>query len=141
MKKFIAILMVFSMISVISVSPAFAATNSSNSIVTPQYEQICEVDNGLNVDGKTLLVYGATFGYSNATKCGVTATLQKQSGSSWVTYRTWSATSSSSEPDYVQIDTTLTVASGKYRLLTSHYVTVNGYSEYENIVSPTRTVS
>jgi len=141
MKKILALIVMIAMVGSFSIIPAYAATESSNTIVSPQYVQICQVDNGLTVSGSTLCVYAATFGYSDATKCGVTATLQKLSGSQWSNYKVWSATSPSSHPDYVEIDTSISVSSGQYRLVTSHSVTVGSYTEYEGMTSPTRTVS
>lgn len=141
MKKALALLTMIAILASFSIMPAYASTKSVDSVMSPQYIQICEVDNGLSVSGKTLSLYAATLGYSDATKCGVTATLQKLSGSQWSTYQTWTATSPSSHPDYVEIDKSISVSSGQYRLVTSHSVTVGTFTEYEGMTSPTRTVS
>ena len=131
-KKCLAIIIVLSIICcIVSVSASAAV----------QYEQISSVSNGLTVSGKTLTASAATYGYFDADRCGVTATLQKLSGSSWVDYKVWSATSTSSQPDSVLFSATITVSSGQYRLVTSHSVTVGTYTEYEGMMSPTRTVS
>ena len=131
-KKCLAIIIVLSIICcIVSVSASAAV----------QYEQISSVSNGLTVNGSTLTVTATTYGYFDADRCGVTATLQKLSGSSWVDYRVWTASSPSSHPDYVSFATSITVSSGQYRLVTSHSVTVGTYTEYEGMMSPTRTVS
>lgn len=131
-KKSIALLLSIITIFTIGSLPANAA------VVTPQYEQISSVVSDLEVSGKTLSVSAATYGYFDATNCGVTATLQKLSGSSWTNYKVWSASSPS---DYVIFGTTINVSSGQYRLVTSHSVSVGSSTEYEGMISPTRTVT
>jgi hypothetical protein len=128
----------FALLLVLSIISCFAATSASAAV---QYEQISSVSNELTVSGTTLTVTASTVGYSDATKCGVTATLQKLSGSNWSNYKVWTATSPSSHPDYVLFGTSITVSAGQYRLVTSHSVTVGSTTEYEGITSPTRVVS
>jgi len=143
-KKTLALLLVISMIGYIGSFSASAATMSSskdNGIIHLDYVNISSVSNELTVNGKVLNVYAGTFGYFDVNKCGVTATLQKLSGSSWTNYRVWTATSPSAHPDYVVIDTSVTVTSGQYRLVSSHSVTVGSDTEFEGMMSPTRTVS
>lgn len=115
-----------------------------NSVVaatmSPQYTYISDTENGLDISGTTLYIDAATYGYFDADKCGVTATLQKKSGSSWSTYRAWSATSPSSHPDFVMLNTSISASSGTYRLVTSHSVTVGNATEYEGMMSDEVTV-
>lgn len=137
MKKLTALLLSIALI-IIGATPTFAATRSSKSsaVISPNYVQIAEVDNGLYPDGSVFEIYAATFGYSNATSCYVKAVLQRQSGSSWTNYHTWTATSPSSHEDYVEIDTFYSVPTGyNYRLVTTHSVTVGSNTEYESVTS------
>jgi hypothetical protein len=141
-KKCLVFLLIISIVTCISaVSASAVAISPRGGTIHLNYVQISDVSNGLSADGKTLNVYAATFGYSNATSCGVTATLQKKSGSSWAKYHVWTAHSSSDYPDSTSVDTSITVSSGEYRLVSSHSVTVGTETEYEGMISPVRTVS
>lgn len=138
MKRIFALILVILMLGF---TPAYAETVTNSHTVKPQFVQTSEIDNDLSVDGKTLDIYAATVGYSDATRCGVTVTLQKLSGSSWVKYSSWSATSTSSDPNYVAFSRSISVPNGQYRLVTSHSVTVGSYTEYNSMMSATRIVS
>lgn len=137
MKKLVSLFL----LAVMAVSVGSFSNTASASIISPLYENISDVSCDLDVDGNTLYVDAETYGYFDASKCGVTATLQKYSGSSWTKYRSWSATSPSSHPDFVMFSTKLNVSSGKYRLVTSHSVTVGNTTEYEGLMSDEVTVS
>lgn len=128
-KKCLSIVLILSMIICIGSVSAQATTMS------PMYTNISSVDNDLYSSGKTLYVSAGTYGYLDVDKCGVTATLQKLSGSSWANYKVWTATSPSSHPYYVTIDTSIVVTTGTYRLVSSHSVTMDPVTEYEGITS------
>ncbi len=134
-KKYLSvILMVSILVSIVSIS-AYATTYS------PMFTNISSIDNGLSANGKTLYVDAATYGDFDINSCGVTATLQKQSGSNWTNYKVWSATSPASHPDYVEISTSIVVSAGTYRLVSSHSATMGSYTEYAGMTSDIVTVS
>jgi type 1 fimbria pilin len=141
-KKCLALLLTMTIVlSISAVSASAKAVLPNDDTVHLNYVQISDVAIDLTASGRTLYVTAGTYGYFDATRCGVTATLQKLSGSSWVRYKVWEATSPSSHPDFVVIDTTCTVTPGQYRLVSSHSVTVGSYTELEGMMSPVRTVS
>lgn len=118
----------------INIPHAAAAT------ISPQYVQIFSVTNSLTVDGNFLNVYASTNGYIGTTSCGVTATLQQSTPYGWFTYHSWSSKSTSSNPEYAVASASIYATSGKYRLVTTHYVTVNSYTEYESVTSDIKTI-
>lgn len=123
---------IFSFILLLTVLFSIGTVSTNAITIKPNYVQISDVSNSLVPSGNTLYVTASTSGYFDATRCGVTATLQKQSGSSWSNYKVWSKSSNS---DYVLFGTSINVPSGEYRLVTSHSVTVGSSTEYEGITS------
>ena len=133
---------VISIVLLLAMLFGFSTISASAATASPQYMYISDIVNDLEPNGgKSLYVEAGTYGYFNADKSGVTLTLQKQSGSSWSSYKVWSATSPSSHPDYVLYSATASVSSGNYRLVTSHSVTVDGDTEYEGMTSDVVTIS
>jgi hypothetical protein len=126
MKRTISLILLLTMLF------SIGSISANATVMKPEYTYICDVENCLEPSGNTLYFDAATSGYFNATRCGVTATLQKQSGSSWSNYRVWSKSSNS---DYVLFSTSINVSSGRYRLVTSHSVTVGSSTEYEGMTS------
>lgn len=102
MKKIISLFLV----AIMSISVCTFSNPASASTMSLQYVNISDVSNDLDVSGSTLYIDAETYGYFDAKKCGVTATLQKRSGSSWAKYKSWTSTSPSSHPDYVMFSTT-----------------------------------
>lgn len=123
---------IFSLFLVLTMLIGIGSISVNATEMRPNYTYICDVENNLEPSGNTLYIDAATSGYFNATNCGVTATLQKKSGSSWSNYRVWSKSSNS---DYVLFSTSINVSSGQYRLVTSHSVTVGSSTEYEGMTS------
>lgn len=105
--------------------------------VSIMWEQISFTTNELYVDGNQLTVQGGTFGDFGVDGCYIIAVLQKKSGSSWVTQKTWSKNVNN---DYVALTEYVTVSAGSYRLYTYHGVTYKGHTEATTMVSPTRIV-
>lgn len=131
-KKLLAIILV--LLTMTMASPL--VVNAAD--VSIMWEQISFTSNELYNDGSRLTVQGGTYGDFGVESCYVIAVLQKKSGSSWVTQKTWSKTAKS---DYVVLTEYVTVSAGSYRLYTYHGVTDNGYTEATTMVSPTRIVS
>lgn len=130
-KKFIAIILVLMCVTIMS---PFAVQAADVSIM---WDQISFTVNELSVNGNQLTIQGGTFGYFGVDSCYIIAVLQKKSGSSWVTQKTWTKTA---DADYVALTEYVTVSAGSYRLYTYHGVTDNNYTEATTMVSPTRTV-
>lgn len=126
MKRTISLVLLLTMLF------SIGSISANATVMKPEYTYICDVENCLEPSGNTLYIDAATSGYFNATNCGVTATLQKKSGSSWSNYKVWSKSSNS---DYVLFSTSISVSSGQYRLVTSHSVTVGSSTEYEGMTS------
>ena len=76
-----------SFILLITMLIGIGSVSANATVIRPEYTYICDVENCLDPSGNTLEVEAATSGYFNATRCGVTATLQKWSGSSWSKYQ------------------------------------------------------
>ncbi len=130
-KKLLAIILVFLSMTMIS---QFTVNATDASIM---WVQTSYTINGLHVDGNELCAEGGTFGDFGVDSCYIIAVLQKKSGSSWVTQKTWTKTANN---DYVALTEYVTVSAGSYRLYTYHGVTDNGYTEASTMVSPTRIV-
>ncbi len=130
-KKLLAIILVILSITMIS---QFTVNAADASIM---WVQTSYTINGLTVDGNELCVQGGTFGDFGVDSCYIIAVLQRKSGSSWVTQKSWVETANN---DYVALTEYVTVSAGSYRLYTYHGVTNNGYTEASTMVSPTRIV-
>lgn len=88
----------------------------------------------MSISGKTAYVDAEAQGKSNVSKIKLTVTLQKKSGSSWSTVKTWTDTESS---DYIYISEEKSVSSGTYRVKVTAVFngseTVTTYSETETV--------
>ncbi len=123
---------ILSFVLLLTILFSIGAVSANATTIKLNYVHISDVSNGLEPSGNTLYVTASTSGYFDATRCGVTATLQRQSGSSWSNYKVWSKSSNS---DYVLFGTSINVPSGRYRLVTSHSVSVGSSTEYEGMTS------
>lgn len=130
-RKLVAIILVLLTLAI--ASPLYVSASD----VSIMWEQISFTANELYVDGNRLTVQGGTFGDFGVDSCYIIAVLQKKSGSSWVTQKTWSKTANA---DYVALTEYVTVSAGSYRLYTYHGVTYKGHTEAHTMVSPTRIV-
>ena len=81
--------------------------------IQPRYTYADYVDSWLDVSGGTAYVEAEAAGKSNVTSIRLTVTLQKKSGSSWSSVRSWTESDSS---DFVSLSKELSVSSGTYRV-------------------------
>lgn len=137
-KKFAAVLCAFCML-VGAGTNAMAVTevpaNQVSAIeIQPRYTYADHVEAFLSISGKTAYVDAEAQGKSNVSKIKLTVTLQKKSGSSWSTVKTWTDTDSS---DYVYVSEERSVSSGTYRVKATAVFngseTVTTYSETETV--------
>lgn len=84
-------------------------------VVEPRYAYADYVDATLSISGGTAYVDGEAQGKSNVTKVKITAVLQKKSGSSWSTVKSWSDTASDTYAYISETRSSLT-SSATYRV-------------------------
>ncbi len=108
-------------------SPMYA--NSGD--VQPRYTLARYVDASLSISGSTAYVYVEAEGISSVTKIKITANLQKKSGSSWTTVKSWTQTT---YDNYAVLDESYSPVSSSatyrvsYRAVFNGSETVSGYS-------------
>lgn len=114
------------MLSIVTIVFALAATgyaeptgktgDSSGSEITPYFIAITTCGNDLDISGGIASCYGFTHTRGNYI-ARVVVELQKYENSTWSTIKTWAANGSA---DYVEIDKDYAIASGTYRVKTTH---------------------
>ena len=117
-KKFAAILCAFCMIASVGTSAMAVAEVEPDEVVSaieiqPRYTYADYVDAYLDVSGGTAYVDAEAAGKSNVNSIRMTVTLQKKSGSSWTSVRSWTESDSS---DFVSLSKEASVSSGTYRV-------------------------
>lgn len=137
-KKFAAVLCAFCMLVGAGTNAMAVTEVSANQVsaieIQPRYTYADHVDAFLSISGKTAYVDAEAQGKSNVSKIKLTVTLQKKSGSSWSTVKTWTDTDSS---DYVYVSEERSVSSGTYRVKATAVFngseTVTTYSDTETV--------
>ena len=130
MQKFKAVLLAV-VVMVVSVSTclstAYAAsgkeiTRGQDIVITPRYIYAGFVETNLSISGKTAEVYISLDGNSSAKSVSVTYSLQRKSGSSWSTVKSWSA---SSNTRYINVQSSYSslVSGAQYRVYATFTVT------------------
>lgn len=75
-------------------SPSSPQVSKSGVVISPYYTYASIVQTDLSISGKTATAYVSLDGNSTIKSISVTYRLQKKSGSSWSTVKTWTASSS-----------------------------------------------
>ena len=116
-KKFAAVFCAFCMIASVGTNAMAGAEVQPEEVSAiesqPRYTYADYVDSWLDVSGGTAYVEAEAAGKSNVTSIRLTVTLQKKSGSSWSSVRSWTESDSS---DFVSLSKELSVSSGTYRV-------------------------
>ena len=94
MKRILSIILVLVIVFTISL-PVLAAENEIT--ISPRYSNIAVINAQLSINSNTgVATCRANSGFTGASSQKLTCTLQRKSGSSWVTVKSWSTTSTAS---------------------------------------------
>lgn len=110
----------------------YASTNNNSETVQPRWTTLSTVNASLTItDSNAYCKTTVTTG----SRCTITATmkLQKKSGSSWVTVKTW--TGSATDAVRLSLGKNYTISSGTYRV----YSTVSANGETATAISASKT--
>lgn len=118
MKRFFCVIL-GCLMPFVSVVPVYAGNEALNvnpqGIISPQFTYISYLSPGLSISSSGLATcFGAGAGYFDSYKTVVTAELQKSSGGSWSTIKTWTASATGAA--IASLEKEYYVAHGTYRV-------------------------
>ena len=132
MKKSIKRFLLVCLLAISVCNPIYTEAATSSDMITPYYVNIQNAEAFLTLNGSQAIAETKIY-TKKKLDISITMKLQKKSGSSWTTVKTW--TESKKDSVILNVNKTYTISSGTYRI----YSTVSAGTETITLISSTKT--